>query len=145
MAGLLREYQAALGLDLEFQGFAAEVAGLPGAYAPPLGALLLATLDGRAVGCVAVRPFDEGRCEMKRLYVRPEGRGHGLGRTLAERAVAHARVAGFAWMLLDTLPSMAGAQALYATLGFVDVAPYRPNPVPGTRFLGLHLATASTP
>ncbi len=139
---LLAEYQTSLGIDLEFQGFAAELAGLPGAYAPPRGALLLATIDGHAVGCVAVRPIDDAQCEMKRLYVRPSGRGHGLGRTLAGRAVAHARTAGFRRMLLDTLPTMGDAQRLYGTLGFVDVPPYRANPIAGTRFLALDLAAS---
>ena len=143
--GLLAEYQTSLGIDLEFQGFAAELAGLPGAYAPPRGALLLATIDGHAVGCVAVRPIDDTQCEMKRLYVRPSGRGHGLGRALAGHAVAHARAAGFRRMLLDTLPTMGDAQALYETLGFVDVPPYRENPIAGTRFLALDLARLDNP
>lgn len=137
---LIAEYQVSLGVDLEFQGFSAELAGLPGTYAPPRGTLLLARLDGAAVGCVAVRPIDDVVCEMKRLYVRPGGRGHGLGRTLAERAIAHARAAGFRRMLLDTLPTMGDAQALYGRLGFVDVPPYRDNPIAGTRFLALDLA-----
>lgn len=136
---LIAEYQVSLGVDLEFQGFSAELAMLPGAYAPPRGALFLATLDGRPVGCVAVRPIDDRGCEMKRLYVRPAGRGHGLGRALAERAIAHARAAGFGRMLLDTLPTMGDAQALYGRLGFVDVPPYRDNPIAGTRFLALTL------
>jgi putative acetyltransferase len=139
---LIAEYQVSLGVDLEFQGFSAELAGLPGGYAPPRGALYLATLDGVPVGCVAVRPIDDRACEMKRLYVRPAGRGHGLGRALAERAIAHARAAGFAQMLLDTLPTMGDAQALYARLGFVDVPPYRANPIAGTRFLSLDLSGA---
>jgi putative acetyltransferase len=137
---LVAEYQVSLGVDLEFQGFSAELAGLPGAYAPPRGALLLATIDGAAMGCVALRPIDDAQCEMKRLYVRPAGRGFGLGRALAERAIAHARAAGFRRMLLDTLPTMADAQALYRRLGFVDVPPYRDNPIAGTRFLALDLA-----
>jgi putative acetyltransferase len=138
---LVAEYQVALGVDLEFQGFSAELAGLPGAYAPPRGALLLATLDGAAVGCVAVRPIDDAHCEMKRLYVRPAGRGFGLGRALAERAIARARAAGYHRMLLDTLPTMGDAQALYGRLGFVDVPPYRDNPIAGTRFLSLDLSS----
>jgi putative acetyltransferase len=136
---LVAEYQVSLGVDLEFQGFSTELAGLPGAYAPPRGALLLATLDGAAVGCVAVRPIDATQCEMKRLYVRPAGRGVGLGRALAEAAIARARTAGYHRMLLDTLPTMGDAQALYHRLGFVDVPPYRDNPIAGTRFLALDL------
>ena len=135
--GLVAEYQVSLGVDLEFQGFSTELAGLPGAYAPPRGALLLATIDGAAVGCVAVRPIDDTQCEMKRLYVRPAGRGFGLGRALAERAIARARAAGYHQMLLDTLPTMSDAQVLYGRLGFVDVPPYRDNPIAGTRFLVL--------
>jgi putative acetyltransferase len=139
---LLLEYQASLGVDLSFQDFAGEVAALPGAYAPPSGTLLLARRDSAVLGCVGVRPLDSGRCEMKRLYVRPSGRGLGLGRFLAERAVAYARAAGYRQMLLDTLPTMRDAQALYERLGFVDVPAYRANPVAGTRFLALDL-TAS--
>ncbi len=140
---LLDDYRVSLGIDLEFQGFGAERAGLPGAYAAPRGTLLLARVGGQAMGCVAVRPLDDARCEMKRLYVRPAGRGRGLGRALAERAIAHARGAGYARMLLDTLPAMGEAQTLYAALGFVDVAPYRENPVPGSRFLALDLSGRS--
>jgi putative acetyltransferase len=139
---LVAEYQVSLGVDLEFQGFSSELAGLPGAYAPPRGALLLATIDGAAVGCVAVRPIDDTQCEMKRLYVRPAGRGFGLGRALAERAIARAGAAGYHRMLLDTLPTMGDAQALYGRLGFVDVPPYRDNPIAGTRFLALDLAAS---
>ena len=95
----------------------------------------LPTLDGLSVGCVGMRRFDATCCEMKRLYVRPQGRGHGLGRALAVRAMDAARAAGYAAMRLDTLPSMRDAQALYERLGFRDVAPYRANPVAGTRFL----------
>jgi putative acetyltransferase len=136
---LVAEYQVSLGVDLEFQGFSAELAGLPGAYAPPRGALFLATIDGAAVGCVALRPIDDRQCEMKRLYVRPAGRGVGLGRALAERAITRARAAGYRRMLLDTLPTMGDAQALYGRLGFVDVPPYRDNPIAGSRFLALDL------
>jgi putative acetyltransferase len=142
---LVAEYQVSLGVDLEFQGFSAELAGLPGAYAPPRGALLLATIDGAAVGCVALRPIDDTQCEMKRLYVRPAGRGFGLGRALAERAIDRARAAGYRRMLLDTLQTMGDAQALYRRLGFVDVPPYRDNPIPGTRFLALDLILSASP
>lgn len=139
MHALFRDYQAALGVDLEFQHFAAEVAGLPGSYAPPGGRLLLARQHGRAAGCVAMQPLQGTACEMKRLYVRPECRGTGLGRVLAERIMAEARGIGYTRMFLDTLPSMKGAQQLYERLGFRDVAPYRYNPVPGTRFMAADL------
>ena len=132
---LVEEYQRSLGIDLEFQGFSDELAHLGEMYGPPDGALFLAVLDGVAVGCVGVRRFDATCCEMKRLYVRPQGRGHGVGRRLAERAMEAGRAAGYAAMRLDTLPSMRDAQALYERLGFRDVAAYRANPVAGTRFL----------
>ena len=132
---LIEEYQRSLGVDLEFQGFSHELAHLGEMYGPPDGALFLAVLDGVAVGCVGVRRFDARCCEMKRLYVRPQGRGHGVGRRLAERAMDAGRAAGYAAMRLDTLPTMGDAQALYERLGFRDVAAYRANPVAGTRFL----------
>ncbi len=140
---LMLAYQAALGIDLAFQDFAHEVATLPGAYAPPDGVLLLAVLDGRPVGCVGVRRFDAGRCEMKRLYVEPAARRSGAGRVLAEQAMDRARGLGYARMLLDTLPSMHAAQALYERLGFRDVPAYRTNPVAGTRYLEAPLPRAT--
>lgn len=132
---LIEEYQRSLGIDLEFQGFGHELAHLGEMYGPPDGALFLATLDGAPVGCVGMRRFDGRCCEMKRLYVRPAGRGLGLGRTLAVRAMDAGRAAGYAAMRLDTLPSMHDAQALYERLGFVDVPAYRANPVEGSRYL----------
>lgn len=137
--GLFREYQAELGVDLSFQDFAAELAGLPGAYASPAGRLLLARDESNVAGCVALRPLGEGSCEMKRLFVRPEYRASGLGRTLVERLIAEARGIGYQRMLLDTLPSMQRAQRLYESLGFRDVEPYCINPVEGTRYLALDL------
>jgi GNAT superfamily N-acetyltransferase len=124
---LFAEYAAALGFSLDFQGFDAELATLPGRYAPPAGCLLLAADTRGLAGCVGVRPFDAGRCEMKRLYVRPQFRGSGLGRRLAERAIEAARVAGYRTMLLDTLSRMREARALYAALGFTPCAPYYDN------------------
>ena len=132
---LILEYQASLDVDLAFQHFADEIASLATTYGPPAGALLLATVDGAPAGCVGVRPFAPGCCEMKRLYVRPSARGHRLGRYLAQRAMAAARALGYTHMRLDTLPSMHGAQALYLSLGFYEIAPYRDNPVVGTRYL----------
>lgn len=136
---LFREYAASLGVDLAFQGFDAELAGLPGKYAPPAGRLLLAWNDTAPQGCVALRPLAAGGCEMKRLYVRPQARGDGLGRQLAERICNEARGAGYARICLDTLPAMAAAQSLYRRLGFVPVEPYVFNPIPGARFLALEL------
>jgi putative acetyltransferase len=127
---LLREYAAGLEIDLSFQDFATELADPISFYE----VVLLA--DG---GCVALRRVDETSCEMKRLYVRPGARAGGLGRRLAEAIVAEARARGYRRMLLDTLPSMAAARALYASLGFRETEPYRYNPVPGTTFLELRL------
>jgi ribosomal protein S18 acetylase RimI-like enzyme len=136
---LWREYAAGLGVDLCFQDFEAELAGLPGRYAPPRGRLLLAWADGEAVGCVALRPIDAEACEMKRLYVRPAARGGRLGRRLADRILEEARAAGYRRILLDTLPEMGAAIAMYASLGFGPVGPYVHNPVPGALFLGREL------
>lgn len=140
---LVHEYVAWLGIDLSFQGFAEEMAGLPGAYAPPRGRVLLARAGGAAAGCVALRPLDEpGACEMKRMWVRPAFRGHGVGRALAERVVAEARAVGYRCMRLDTLASMAEANALYERLGFRDIPAYRFNPHPQARYLELDLTGA---
>ena len=133
---LFSEYQAALGVDLCFQGFAEELASLPGKYT----SLLLAFSDGKPLGCAALRPFDDADGEMKRLYVRPAGRGRGIGRMLAARVIDEARRAGYRRVVLDTLPSMKEAQALYRSLGFREVAPYYANPIPGTSYLALPLA-----
>lgn len=136
---LMRAYAASLSVDLCFQGFEEELAGLPGAYAPPRGRLLVARRQKRVVGCIALRPLSEADCEMKRLYVTDVGRGLGIGKRLVETLCAEARVAGYRRIFLDTLPEMATAQQLYERLGFVDVAPYAANPVPGARFLARDL------
>ena len=137
--GLFREYQRSLGVSLDFQGFEAELAGLPGDYAPPRGRIFLATLDGAVAGCAALRPLAAGDCEMKRLYLRPAARGAGAGRALALAVIDAARGLGYRRILLDTLPEMAAAQSLYARLGFREIAPYNDNPIAGTRFMALFL------
>ncbi|MEO8189558.1 MAG: GNAT family N-acetyltransferase [Acidobacteriota bacterium] len=136
---LLLEYQELLGIDLSFQDFEAEVNGLPGPYAPPGGRLLLATHDGIAVGCVALRAAAPSQSEMKRLYVRPAARGLGVGRALVSQVLSEARAIGYSEIVLDTLPTMAEAQRLYEQFGFHDVPAYRPNPVVGTRYLAKSL------
>ena len=136
---LLHEYQAGVGIDLSFQGFAQELSELPGAYAPPAGRLYLAMQAREPAGCVGLRPLGEETCEMKRLYVRPAHRRRGIGRMLAQRALADARAIGYKRIVLDTLGTMHEAQALYAALGFAETAPYTSNPVAGVRFLALEL------
>ncbi len=138
---LFLEYQRGLGVSLCFQGFDAELAGLPGDYAPPRGRLWLATRDGVPAGCVALRPLGAHEAEMKRLYVRADHRGHGLGGELARLVIREARALGYRALKLDTLPQMADAQRLYAQLGFADTVPYNDNPIGGVRFLALDLAT----
>ncbi len=138
---LFQEYANALGVDLGFQGFEEEMRDLPGDYARPRGALILAYLGEEVVGCVGVRPLNPTTAEMKRLYVRPAGRARGVGRTLAMAAIEHVRQVGYRRMRLDTLPQMVQAQALYESLGFQPIPPYRHNPVPGTIYMELRLSS----
>ncbi|MBI3714902.1 MAG: GNAT family N-acetyltransferase [Betaproteobacteria bacterium] len=137
---LLREYQQSLDTDLCFQNFEQEVASLPGDYVPPRGRLLLGYANGLAAGCIAMRGLNADTAEMKRLFVRPDYRGCGFGRAFAQAIIDAARGEGYRRLVLDTLPSMGDAQALYAVLGFRDIAAYTNNPVAGTRFMGLDLA-----
>jgi len=136
---IFQEYADSLDVDLEFQGFSKELAGLPGEYAEPRGLLVLAEVDGSVAGCCALRPLDNvdyaNACEMKRLFVRKAFRGFGLGRQLAEAILDAARRAGYACILLDTLDSMEAARALYTDLGFVEIPPYYHNPVAGSHYL----------
>jgi GNAT superfamily N-acetyltransferase len=136
---LFGEYAASLAFDLSFQAFDRELAELPGRYAPPTGALLVARVDDEPVGCVALRPLDGAICELKRLYVRPGHRSGGTGRRLVVAALAEAGRLGYRRVRLDTVPGMEQAQVLYERLGFQDIAPYTDNPIAGTRFLELVL------
>ena len=140
---IFREYAETLGVDLCFQDFENELQQLPGDYAAPRGALLLAQVDGAVAGCCALRPLDNAdypnASEMKRLFVRKAFRGFGLGRELAEAMLDRARQAGYACVLLDTLDDMEAARALYAELGFEEIPPYYHNPVAGSHYLKVDL------
>jgi putative acetyltransferase len=136
---LFLEYSESLRVDLCFQGFAEELATLPGDYARPAGRLLLIFEEREAAGCGALRRLDDEVCEMKRLYVRPAFRGKGAGRELIDVLINSAREIGYQRMRLDTLPSMTSAMAVYRSLGFKAIAPYRVNPIPGASFLELDL------
>ncbi|HLX22503.1 MAG TPA: GNAT family N-acetyltransferase [Usitatibacter sp.] len=136
---LFREYQQSIGTDLCFQNFESELATLPGAYAPPRGRLYLGISSGEGACCAGLRACDEAAAEMKRLYVRPQHRGLGYGLALANTLIADARSLGYRRLVLDTLPAMKAAQAMYEALGFRDIEPYTFNPIAGTRYMGLDL------
>ncbi|MBI5059754.1 GNAT family N-acetyltransferase [candidate division KSB1 bacterium] len=136
---LFVEYARWIGIDLEFQQFAAELAALPGDYSPPGGRLNLALADDEVAGCIALREFAPRICEMKRLYVRDAFRGQGIGRTLVLGLIEEARSIGYTGMRLDTLPMMGAAINLYRALGFREIDPYRFNPVTGALYMELNL------
>ena len=139
---LFTEYSHSLGVDLNFQNFETEFNTLPGKYVPPTGALIFALVDGKAAGCVALRKMDEDICEMKRLYVRNDYRGLGIGNELIFMIIREARKLNYSYMRLDTLPTMKKAQELYKSYGFYDIEPYVYNPIIGARFLELNLREA---
>ncbi len=145
---ILREYAAGLGVDLCFQGFEDELAALPGDYAAPAGAFLLALVDGQVAGCGALRPLADvdyaNACEMKRLYVRRAFRGFGLGRLMAQALIDRATQAGYSNMLLDTLDDMEAARGLYESLGFEEIPPYYYNPIPGAHYLRADLTDGTS-
>ena len=145
---IFREYAGSLSVDLCFQNFEDELAGLPGEYAAPSGALLLAFVDGQLAGCAALRPLPDAdyanACEMKRLYVRRAFRGFGLGRLLAQALIDRANQAGFSNLLLDTLDDMEAARDLYESLGFEEIPPYYFNPIPGAHYLRADLNDGAT-
>jgi ribosomal protein S18 acetylase RimI-like enzyme len=136
---LFEEYAQGLGFDLCFQNFDQELAELPGRYALPAGGIWLAWMDRMPAGCVALRSLDAGTCEMKRLYVRTAYAGQGLGRALAEAAIAGARQRGYQRIRLDTLVTMTAANALYKKLGFHPILPYCANPLAGALYYELAL------
>jgi ribosomal protein S18 acetylase RimI-like enzyme len=136
---IFNEYVRSPSVSLGYQGYDSEFANLPGSYAAPHGRLLLARDAGHVVGCAALRQVDSSTCEMKRVYVRPQARGHSLGRQLAERLLHEAREAGYQRICLDVLPEFTAAQQLYRSLGFIPTEPVSFNPIPGTLFLGLDL------
>jgi ribosomal protein S18 acetylase RimI-like enzyme len=143
MRELFEEYGRSLGIDLSFQDFDEELASLPGKYAPPHGAVIIARCNGSPCGCVALRRIDERTCEMKRLYVRPGSRGLRIGAELVARIIEIAASRGYEAMRLDTLPSMASAVSLYRSFGFQEIDPYIFNPIPGALFMEKRLQKRS--
>jgi len=136
---LFLEYAESLDFELCFQDFDNELAGLPGDYSPPEGRLYIALYENNPAGCIALRKYKNGVCEMKRLYVRPQFRGNNIGKKLVELLIEDARIIGYKNMVLDTVPSMQTAQKLYKSLGFYEIKPYRINPVKGAVFMELKL------
>lgn len=136
---LFMEYSRSIGINLCFQGFDEELDGLPGKYSPPKGSLMLAYIGGRAAACAALRFVSDDICELKRVFVRDDYRGTGLGREIVERMIDEARTLGYGYMRLDTLPSMTAAQKLYFSLGFHEIGPYIYNPHEGTLYMELKL------
>lgn len=137
---LFLEYAKSLPFDLDFQNFDEEISHLPGEYSAPDGVILIASVGEKPAGCVALRKLEAGVCEMKRLYVKPEFRGKGIGRALAEKIIAQARESGYKKMRLDTVNSMTEAIALYRSFGFKEIPQYRVNPLPDAMFFELDLA-----
>ncbi len=136
---LFGDYASSLEISLDFQDFDQELVHLPGDYSPPAGSILIASWEGEVAGCVALRKFANGICEMKRLYTKPQFRGLGIGRALCEAIIVKARRIGYERMRLDTLPSMETARGLYVSLGFKEIEPYRYNPIEGAHFMELVL------
>ena len=136
---LFLEYARSLEIDLDFQDFETELNTLPGKYQPPDGALILALVEGKEAGCIALRKISKDICEMKRLYIREEYRGLGLGKMLVGMIIDEAVNKNYQYMRLDTLPTMKSAQSLYLSFGFYDIEPYVYNPIQGARFMELKL------
>lgn len=136
---LFSEYAKSLGIDLSFQDFSKEFEMLPGKYVNPDGALILALVDSKSAGCIALRKLSEEVCEMKRLYVRKSYQGFGIGKELVKRIIEEGRTLGYYYMRLDTLPTMKKAQEMYVAFGFYDIEPYVYNPIEGTRYMELKL------
>jgi ribosomal protein S18 acetylase RimI-like enzyme len=136
---LFLEYAESLGFSLCFQDFDNELAGLPGEYAPPTGCLILSVVNSIPCGCVALHKLEEGICEMKRLYIKPEFRGKGFGKLLVNAVIDEAKKIGYTKMRLDTVPQMKEAINLYREIGFKEIEPYRENPIDGALYMEMDL------
>ncbi|MDR3215923.1 MAG: GNAT family N-acetyltransferase [Clostridiaceae bacterium] len=136
---LLADYNAELGCDLSFQSFQSETENLSAAYAPPAGRLFVAEYGDEIAGCAALRPFGNGKCEMKRMYIAPHLRGKGIGKLLAQEIISAAKEIGYKAILLDTIPQLKAAVSMYKSMGFQEISPYRENPLTGARFFRLDL------